>query len=199
MKTWRWFLDVSDSKILGAIGLVGLFVYLIVIVNSRGVEINYLKQQVEDQKVQIQEVREERNNNPIIIAVPQIEYGIASWYGEPEHGQIRADGKVYNMYELHTAAHSDLPLGTTALVTNLKNGRSVIVQINDRLPKVWNKHGRIVDLSLAAGKEIGMIRDGLVKVELKVIITSEDMTPEMIHKKREILETIVQEESSDKK
>lgn len=174
----------------GQLGFLVLAVYLAWTLGVQDKQIKYLEQQNYDQEIQLQKVREERNSNPIIITIPQIEYGIASWYGEPEHGQIRADGQVYDMYELHTAAHSKLPLGTTVLVTNLKNHKSVIVQINDRLPKVWNRSGRIVDLSFAAGQEVDMIRDGLVRVELKVIITSEDMTPEAIHEKRKILETI---------
>ena len=170
-----------------------LILTLIGIVWTKGVQakhIGSLEQKNYDQEILLQKAYNDRDNNPIIIVIPQIEFGIASWYGEPEHGQIRADGKVYDMYELHTAAHSKLPLGTVVLVTNLKNHKSVIVRINDRLPRIWNKSGRIVDLSLAAGQEVGMIRDGLVQVELKVIVTSEDMTPEMIHEKRKILETI---------
>jgi len=171
--------------------LLGLCIgFAVAMVDSMDRQIKDLKQQGYDQNVQIQKAKDERDHNPVVIAVSQIELGIASWYGEPEHGQIRADGQVYDMYELHTAAHSDLPLGTTVLVTNLKNHKSVIVKINDRLPRIWNKSGRIVDLSFAAGREVDMIRDGLVQVELKVIITSEDMTPEMIHEKRKILETI---------
>jgi len=173
--------------------IIGMFMVIIgmaIIIGSLIRQIDSFKQQNSDQSAQIQKAYEERNHNPIIIAVSQTEHGIASWYGEPEHGQIRADGQVYDMYELHTAAHSKLPLGTTVLVTNLKNHKSVIVRINDRLPKVWNKSGRIVDLSFAAGQEVDMIRDGLVRVELKVIITSEELTPEAIHEKRKILETI---------
>lgn len=175
------------GMIIGIFIVVGCMAWIIGIQKNR---IESLEQQNYNQEIQLQKVYEERNNNPIIIAISQTEHGIASWYGEPEHGQIRADGQVYNMYELHTAAHSRLPLGTVVLVTNLKNHKSVIVKINDRLPRIWNKSGRIVDLSFAAGQEVDMIRDGLVRVELKVIITSEDMTPEMIHEKREILETI---------
>ena len=174
----------------GQLGFLILAIYLAWTLGVQDKQIKYLEQENYDLKIQLQKVQEERNHNPIIIAVSQTELGIASWYGEPEHGQIRADGQVYDMYELHTAAHSDLPLGTTVLVTNLKNHKSVVVRINDRLPRIWNKSGRIVDLSFAAGQEVDMIRDGLVRVELKVIITSEDMTPEMIHEKREILETI---------
>jgi len=191
MKVWKQYLENSRLwDLFAAIMVCVLAGYLVLIITNLDEQVINLELKVNNQEVQIQEARKERDHNPIIIAVSQIELGIASWYGEPEHGQIRADGQVYDMYELHTAAHSDLPLGTVVLVTNLKNHKSVVVRINDRLPKVWNKSGRIVDLSFAAGREVDMIRDGLVKVELKVIITSEDMTPEMIHENREILETI---------
>ena len=191
MKVWKQYLENSRLwDLFAAVMVCVLAGYLTVIITNLDKQVINLELKVNNQEVQIQEAREERDHNPIIIAVSQTEHGIASWYGEPEHGQIRADGQVYDMYELHTAAHSKLPLGTTVLVTNLKNHKSVIVRINDRLPKVWNKSGRIVDLSFAAGQEVDMIRDGLVRVELKVIITSEDMTPEMIHEKRKILETV---------
>lgn len=190
-KTWKE--SLTDSHFWGtivAIVITVLLSYLTLIIHSKDKQVKYLEDRINTQNIQIQQAYEERDRNPIVIAISQVEHGIASWYGEPEHGQIRADGQVYDMYELHTAAHSKLPLGTVVLVTNLKNHKSVVVRINDRLPRIWNKHGRIVDLSFAAGQEVDMIRDGLVRVELKVIITSEDMTPEMIHEKREILETI---------
>lgn len=171
--------------------LIGLCIgFAVATIDNMDREIRSFEQQIEqqnrDHKVQIQKAYEERDNNPLIIAVSQIERGIASWYGEPEHGRRMANGEIYNMYELHTAAHSRLPLGTVVLVINLKNKRSVVVRINDRLPKVWNKHGRIVDMSFAAAEELQMIRDGLVSVELKVIKTTDDLTPEFLHECREI-------------
>ncbi len=120
---------------------------------------------------------------PITIVLTQSEHGKASWYGEPEHGQIRADGEVYDMYDMHTAAHSTLPLGTIVIVTNLNNGKSIVVQINDKLPKVWNKDGRIIDMSFAAAQEIKMIYEGIVPVELSVITSSKELTPRILHNK----------------
>ena len=91
-----------------------------------------------------------------------VEYGIASWYGPGFHGKRTASGEIYNMYKL-TAAHKTLPLGTYVKVINLENGKSVIVKVNDRGPFV---EGRIIDLSYAAAKKIGMLRKGTAKVKL---------------------------------
>ena len=95
--------------------------------------------------------------------------GYASWYGDPFHGRRTASGEVYNKYEF-TAAHPQLPLGTKAKVTNLKNNRSVVVDINDRGPFV---KGRILDLSLAAARQIGMVDSGIARVRIEVLPVSE--------------------------
>ncbi len=91
--------------------------------------------------------------------------GTASWYGIEEHGKYAASGERFSMHD-HTAAHRSLPLGTVVRVTNLENGRDVIVRINDRGPFV---DGRIIDLSYAAAKSIGMITNGTAKVKVEVI------------------------------
>jgi rare lipoprotein A len=91
--------------------------------------------------------------------------GLASWYGWPHHGRRTASGEIYDMNEL-TAAHRSLPFGTRVLVTNVENGRTVEVRINDRGPFV---DGRIVDLSLAAARRLGVVGHGLVPVELRVL------------------------------
>ncbi|GBD39119.1 Endolytic peptidoglycan transglycosylase RlpA [bacterium HR37] len=91
--------------------------------------------------------------------------GIASWYGIEEHNRQAASGERFSMHA-YTAAHKTLPLGTMVRVTNLENGKDVIVKINDRGPFV---EGRIIDLSYAAAKAIDMIRDGTVKVKIEVI------------------------------
>ena len=88
--------------------------------------------------------------------------GMASWYGE---SQTTASGERFNKHAL-TAAHRTLPLGTMVRVTNQKNGRSVIVRINDRGPY---GHGRIIDLSEAAAKQLDMIDAGVAPVTLQVI------------------------------
>jgi len=91
--------------------------------------------------------------------------GIASWYGKKYHRRKTASGERYNMYEL-TAAHRTLPFGTILKVTNLENGRTVKVRINDRGPFV---KGRIIDLSLAAAREIGMVQAGIVRVRIVMV------------------------------
>ena len=93
--------------------------------------------------------------------------GYASWYGEKYHGRKTANGETYNMYAL-TAAHRTLPLGTVVRVTNLENGKSVIVRINDRGP-FKDPGKRIIDLSYAAAKKIGAVEKGVVKVKIVVI------------------------------
>ena len=93
--------------------------------------------------------------------------GEASWYGEWHHGRTTASGETYDMNQL-TAAHPSLPLGSKVLVTNLKNGKSVEVRINDRGPHV---DGRIIDLSYAAAKKLGAVSGGTIPVRLQVIST----------------------------
>ncbi len=93
--------------------------------------------------------------------------GIASWYGKDFHGKPTASGEIYNMYDM-TAAHKTLPLGTRVMVTNLENNRSIQVTINDRGPFVKN---RIIDLSYAAAKAIGMVGPGTAEVMIEVLKT----------------------------
>jgi rare lipoprotein A len=91
--------------------------------------------------------------------------GLASWYGNEYNGRPTACGETFDE-EAMTAAHRDLPFGTVVEVTNLKNGKSVRVRINDRGPFV---HGRIIDLSKGAARKIDMINDGVVPVQLKLL------------------------------
>ncbi len=104
---------------------------------------------------------------PIQPLVGSRQIGVASWYGKDFHGKPTASGEIYNMYDM-TAAHKTLPLGTQVMVTNLENGRSVKVTINDRGPFVKN---RIIDLSYAAAKAIGMVGPGTAKVMIEVLKT----------------------------
>jgi rare lipoprotein A len=93
------------------------------------------------------------------------EEGNASWYGIPFHGRHASNGEIYDMHHL-TAAHRTLPFNTKVRVTNLSNGKSTIVRITDRGPFV---EGRIIDLSLAAAREIDSIGPGVVPVRLEVL------------------------------
>jgi rare lipoprotein A len=97
--------------------------------------------------------------------VGEIETGIASWYGVPYHGRRSANGEIYDM-EKFTAAHRTLPFDTWVEVTNLVNKKHIDVRITDRGPFV---NGRIIDLSLAAARELDMVASGVVKVQIKVI------------------------------
>lgn len=93
------------------------------------------------------------------------QYGLASWYGRDFQGRPTASGEIFDMND-YTAAHRDLPFGTRVRVTNEANGRSVVVRINDRGP--WAE-GRILDLSYAAAKALGMLEAGVVRVRLEVL------------------------------
>ncbi len=104
---------------------------------------------------------------PIQPTVGSRQIGIASWYGKDFHGKPTASGEIYNMYDM-TAAHKTLPLGTQVMVTNLENNRSVKVTINDRGPFVKN---RVIDLSYAAAKSIGMVGPGTAEVMIEVLKT----------------------------
>ncbi len=89
--------------------------------------------------------------------------GIASWYGDDFHGRKTANGEIYDMNRF-TAAHPTLPLPTYAYVTNLDNGRTILVRINDRGPYVGN---RVIDLSRAAANELGTRGKGLGRVRVR--------------------------------
>ena len=97
-----------------------------------------------------------RAKGPIAPArIGSTESGVASWYGIPYHGRRAASGEIYDMEKL-TAAHRRLPFQTWVEVTNLTNGKSVDVRINDRGPFA---HGRIIDLSQAAARDIELLGD----------------------------------------
>jgi rare lipoprotein A len=91
--------------------------------------------------------------------------GMASWYGPPYHNHKASNGEVFDMNAM-TAASLTLPLGTIARVTNVKSGASTLVRINDRGPFV---EGRILDLSMAAAKKIGLWRAGVAEIKLEVL------------------------------
>ena len=101
------------------------------------------------------------------------ERGIASWYGSKFHGRRTSSGEVYDMH-LATAAHKSLPLPTYAEVTNLDNGRKMIVKINDRGPF---HEDRIIDLSYAAAIKLGVDQTGTARVDVRVIDTKRPQPP----------------------
>ena len=102
---------------------------------------------------------------PMISAEGFVETGIASWYGEKFHGRPTALGETYNMYAM-TAAHKTLPLPTRVRVTNLENGRSAVLRVNDRGPFV---RGRVIDLSYTAARDLGVYRPGTARVRIEAL------------------------------
>ena len=95
----------------------------------------------------------------------EVQYGVASWYGPDFHGKPTSSGEIYDMYQL-TCAHNTFPLGTVVMVTNLENGRSLELKVNDRGPFVKE---RIIDLSYAAAQILGMWEKGTAYVKVEAI------------------------------
>jgi rare lipoprotein A len=104
------------------------------------------------------------------------ERGVASWYGTKFHGRSTSSGEPYDMHAM-TAAHKSLPLPTWVEVHNLSNGRRIVVRINDRGPFAGN---RVIDLSYAAAREIGMIGDGTALVEVRTLHDPSEISAQAI-------------------
>ena len=96
---------------------------------------------------------------------PKTQIGIASYYGKKFHKKRTANGEIFNMYKV-SAAHKTYPLGTKVRVTNLENGKSIKLVINDRGPFV---KGRIIDLSYKAARKLDFVNQGTTKVRIDVI------------------------------
>jgi hypothetical protein len=97
--------------------------------------------------------------------VVAIRRGVASWYGEAFHGKTTASGAPYDM-NAHTAGHPDLPFGSLVLVTNLDNGRNILLEVTDRGPSV---PGREINLSLASARALDMVEQGLAPVQMEIL------------------------------
>ena len=97
--------------------------------------------------------------------VPEVQTGVASYYHSKFNGRPTASGELYDQTKM-TAAHNRLPMGTRIRVTNLRNKRSVIVRVNDRL---HHRNTRLVDLSRAAAATLGYVGRGLAKVKVEVL------------------------------
>jgi rare lipoprotein A len=106
-------------------------------------------------------------------SVGYVERGVASWYGPGFHKVKTSTGESYDMYGM-TAAHKTLPLPAFVRVTNLQNGRSVVVRVNDRGPFVGN---RIIDLSYTAASKLDMLRNGTAMVEVRTIEPADTAAP----------------------
>jgi len=103
--------------------------------------------------------------------VLSIEIGVASYYGEKFHGKKTASGEIFDMYKI-SAAHKEYPLGTIVRVTNLNNGKSLVLKINDRGPFI---KGRIIDLSYAAAEELDFVLEGTTTVKIEVLIWGQNI------------------------
>lgn len=106
---------------------------------------------------------------PDLSGAPYRQRGVGSWYGRKFHGQRTSNGEIYDMYAM-TAAHPTLPLPSYALVTNLQNGRSVIVRVNDRGPFL---HNRVMDLSYAAAYKLGYMSSGSGMIEVEMLMPAD--------------------------
>lgn len=95
----------------------------------------------------------------------KVQYGIASFYSNKFNGRKTASGEIFSQQKF-TAAHNSLPLGTYVRVTNLRNKRTVIVKINDRLHA---RNKRLIDLTRAAAQKLGFIKSGLTRVKIEVL------------------------------
>lgn len=110
-------------------------------------------------------VRVDAHAESVARAPEWAQNGRVSWYGPGFHGRRTANGEVFDTNEL-TMAHRTLPFGTEVRVTNLSNGRSVVLRVNDRGPYV---RGRIADLSHAAATRLGFVDDGVTRARIEVI------------------------------
>lgn len=110
---------------------------------------------------------------PLAQAHPYKQRGVASWYGKRYHGQKTSTGEIYDMYAM-SAAHTVLPLPSFARVTNVANGKSVVVRINDRGPF---HNERLIDLSYAAAYRIGIIGQGSALVEVETLLPGAAVAP----------------------
>ena len=115
---------------------------------------------------------EQKPSSPGYTIEGSTQIGLASWYGIEEHNRYAASGERFSKHD-YTAAHKTLPMGTVVRVTNLENGRDVIVKINDRGPFVGD---RIIDLSHAPAQSIDMVQKGVVKVKVEVVSTPSTKT-----------------------
>ena len=142
--------------------------------------------------IPLAEPRSASGNDPYIVfgktyvplrdATGYQERGIASWYGKKFHGKRTSSGEPYDMYAM-TAAHKTLPLPTYVRVTNLRNGRSAVLRVNDRGPFL---HNRLIDLSYAAALKLDIVRTGTGVVEIEAlgvdtvsgVVTPSEVAPE---------------------
>ncbi len=119
-----------------------------------------------------------KDAEPEFSSISTVEKGtmVASWYGPKFHGRLTANGEIYNQMAL-TAAHKTMPFGTFLKVTNLRNGKSTVVRINDRGPYI---DGRDLDLSKGTAIALGMVERGVIKVKVEEMNPEEEISPSSI-------------------
>ncbi|NCU05952.1 MAG: septal ring lytic transglycosylase RlpA family protein [Chitinophagaceae bacterium] len=112
-------------------------------------------------------VAQQDSNKPVkkTNGKSRLQYGMASFYSNKFNGRKTANGEIFSNQKM-TAAHNTLPLGTYVRVTNLRNGRKVVVKINDRL---HHKNKRIIDLTRTAASKLGFLKSGLTRVKIEVL------------------------------
>jgi rare lipoprotein A len=98
----------------------------------------------------------------------RVHYGVASFYSASLDGTLTANGERFSQKK-YTGANNFLPLGTWVRITNVKNGKSVVVRVNDRMHPSMARRGRVIDLSRIAFAEIGSVKSGLLRVKLEVL------------------------------
>ena len=123
-----------------------------------------IKDQTQQKDPELSQIRQTIPLSPQLL-IANFFGGKASWYGPGFHGRLTANGERYNQNAM-TAAHPSLKFGTKVKVTNLNNGRSVVVRINDRGPYVG---GRVIDVSAAAARSLKMIHSGVAPVKVTIL------------------------------
>ena len=111
------------------------------------------------------EDNKKNNNKSSFNKSKKVYKGISSFYGPKFHGKLTANGEIFDMYGV-TAAHKEFPFNTVVRVTNVNNGKSLIIRINDRGPYV---DGRILDCSFGAAKKLGFVGDGTAPVKIEIL------------------------------
>lgn len=154
----------SQSKLILATGLV-LAVLSSPVMAKEANKAKVVRTTVKVSKTSISGQVKKVSYSPVSAKSTFSSSGVASYYGPGFHGRRTANGETFNMNAM-TAAHRTLPFGTLVKVTNLSNGKSTIVRVNDRGPYVGN---RVIDLSVAAAKEIGSTGSGTARVNLEVL------------------------------
>ena len=109
--------------------------------------------------------KDKQNKKPTFNKSKKVYKGISSFYGPKFHGKLTANGEIFDMYGV-TAAHKEFPFNTVVRVTNDKNGKSLLIRINDRGPYIA---GRILDCSFGAAKKLGFVGEGTTSVKIEVI------------------------------